>query len=231
MLPRRLDVLSRRGRNYNGTQCRKEEHVLTPPSSSAADRTSRTGRKPLTSRVELERHALRLFAERGFDEVTVDDIAAAAGIGRRTFFRYYKSKNDAVWGDFDSELRRMRAVLAAYPPETPMMDTLRQAIVDFNRLDADQVLWHRMRMRLILEVPALQAHSTLRYADWRAVVAEFAAERLGQPRDALLPQVIAYTCLGAAVAAYEQWLRRDDSDLDELLDQSLRALASGLGVH
>ena len=186
-----------------------------------------TGRRPSTSRAQLEQHALRLFAERGFDEVTVEDIAAAAGIGRRTFFRYYPSKNDVVWGDFEAELDRMRAVLGAYPDGTPTMDALREAIVDFNRLDAEQIPWHRRRMRLILEVPALQAHSTLRYAEWRRVVAEFAAERLGRTPDALLPQVIAHACLGAAVAAYEQWLRQEGSDLSGFLDEALRAL-SGL---
>ncbi|WP_210588503.1 mycofactocin system transcriptional regulator [Streptomyces sp. GESEQ-35] len=201
------------------------------PSSPSADRASRTGRRPSTSHAQLEQHALRLFSARGFDEVTVEDIAAAAGIGRRTFFRYYRSKNDAVWGNFEEELQRMRAVLAAYPSDLPMMDALREAIVDFNRLDASQLPWHRVRMSLIMQVPALQAHSTLRYAEWRAVVAEFVAPRLGRPTDALLPQVIAHACLGAAVAAYEQWLRHDGSDLSDFLDQALRALAPGFQAY
>jgi hypothetical protein len=111
-----------------------------------------------------------------------------------------------------------------------MMDALREAIVDFNRLEAAQVPWHRLRMRLILEVPALQAHSTLMYAEWRAVVAEFAADRLGRTADTLLPQVVAYACLGAAVAAYEQWLRQDGSDLADFLDEALRALAPGFAT-
>jgi TetR/AcrR family transcriptional regulator, regulator of mycofactocin system len=67
-----------------------------------------TGRRPSTSRAELERVALDLFTSRGFEETTVDDVAAAAGIGRRTFFRYYASKNDAVWGDFDAQLEKLR---------------------------------------------------------------------------------------------------------------------------
>lgn len=200
------------------------------PSAEKEDRVQKsTGRRPSTSRAQLEQHALRLFAERGFDEVTVEDIAAAAGIGRRTFFRYYPSKNDVVWGDFEAELERMRAVLAAYPGGTPTMEALREAIVDFNRLDAEQIPWHRRRMRLILEVPALQAHSTLRYAEWRRVVAEFAAERLGQEPDALRPQVIAHACLGAAVAAYAQWLRQEESDLSGFLDEALRALGGLAG--
>ena len=57
--------------------------------------------------------AFTLFAARGFDATAVDDIASAAGIARRTFFRYYASKNDLVWGDFDGELRRFRAWFGA----------------------------------------------------------------------------------------------------------------------
>ncbi|WP_159050205.1 hypothetical protein [Streptomyces sp. MMG1533] len=73
--------------------------------------------------------------------------------------------------------------------------------------------------------------ATLRYAEWRAVVAEFAAGRLGRAAQALLPQVIAHACLGAAVAAYEQWLRYDDSDPGETLDGALRALSVGFQEH
>ena len=190
-----------------------------------------TGRRPRTSRAELERVALDLFAHRGFDETTVDDIAAAAGIGRRTFFRYYASKNDAVWGDFDAELDRLRQWFDGCDPAMPLMDAVRYAVLTFNRLDADQVPWHRRRMRLILNTPALQAHSTPMYARWRAVIADFAARRVGaQPAD-LLPQLIAYSALGAAVAAYDQWLRHDDADLESLLDEAMAELARGFGGH
>ncbi|MFJ9127767.1 mycofactocin system transcriptional regulator [Streptomyces sp. NPDC102340] len=204
------------------------------PSSDRADDTARTGRKPLTSRAQLEQHALRLFADRGFDEVTVEDIASAAGVSRRTFFRYYPSKNDVAWGDFDGALEEMRALLAGYPRETPMTDALRETIVEFNRFEAAQLPWHRLRMSLILDIPALQAHSTLRYASWRAVVAEFAARRLGQAHDAFLPQLVAHVCLAASVAAYQQWLRQEgqeDRDLCAFLDEALRAIGPGLQAH
>lgn len=190
-----------------------------------------TGRRPRTSRAELERVALDLFAQRGFDETTVDDIAAAAGIGRRTFFRYYASKNDAVWGDFDAELVRLRHWFDTCEPGLPLMDAVHHAVLTFNRLDADQVPWHRRRMRLILTTPALLAHSTPMYARWRAVVADFAARRVGARPEDLLPQLIAYSALGAAVAAYEQWLRADDADLEPLLDEAMAELARGFGGH
>jgi mycofactocin system transcriptional regulator len=186
----------------------------------------RAGRRRVTSRAELEHVAFDLFGRQGFERTTIDDIAAAAGIGRRTFFRYFPSKNDVAWGDFDNELSRMRSKLKSIPRRTPLMDAIRVAIVDFNRIDPDQVPWHRRRMDLILRTPALQAHSTLRYAAWREVIAEFVADRTGQSTDALTPRTIAYAALGVAVAAYEQWLETDDADLGGLLDTAMRELAA-----
>jgi TetR/AcrR family transcriptional regulator, regulator of mycofactocin system len=185
------------------------------------------GRRKVTSRAELEQVAFDLFDRQGFERTTVDDIASAAGIGRRTFFRYFRSKNDVPWGDFDAELARMRLRLNAVPAEQPLMDAIRQAVVDFNRVAPDQIPAHRRRMALILRVPALQAHSTLRYAAWRQVIADFAADRTGFAADALLPQAIAYATLGVAVAAYEQWLNGSGDDLGNLLDAALRTLSIG----
>ena len=187
---------------------------------------SRAGRRRVTSRAELEHAAFDLFGRQGFDRTTVDDIAAAAGIGRRTFFRYFPSKNDVPWGDFEAQLERMRARLAACQRQTPLMDAIRVAIVDFNRIEPEQVPWHRRRMELILRTPTLQAHSTLRYAAWRQVIAEFVGDRTGQSPDALAPRTIAYAALGVAVAGYEQWLEADDADLSDLLDGAMRELAA-----
>ena len=184
------------------------------------------GRRRITTRAELEHVAFELFDRQGFEGTTVDDIASAAGIGRRTFFRYFGSKNDVPWGNFEAELGRMRAFLAGCPRELPLMDAIRLAIVDFNTVPPEDEVWHRRRMRLILGVPVLQAHSTLRYAEWRAVIADFVAGRTGEPAGRLIPQTIAYASLGVAIAAYEQWLRAEDRDLTALLDTGMRGLAA-----
>jgi mycofactocin system transcriptional regulator len=191
----------------------------------------RVGRRPATSHGELEAVAFALFARDGFDETSVDDIATAAGIGRRTFFRYYPSKNDVVWGDFATELARMRARLGATRPDMPMMEAVHGAVVDFNRIEVGQVALHRQRLGLILGVPTLLANSTLRFAQWRAVVAEFAAGRLGVDAHELLPRVVGHSTLGAALAAYEEWLRRDEADLSDLMDRALGELAVGFRHH
>ncbi|WP_104089945.1 MULTISPECIES: mycofactocin system transcriptional regulator [unclassified Cryobacterium] len=187
----------------------------------------RMGRQPLTTRAALSHVALRLFLEHGFDQTTVDDIATAAGIGRRTLFRYFPSKNDLPWGDFDAELARMRALLAATDTTVSLVDALARAVVEFNRFPSEEVPFHRERMNLLLNVPALVAHSTLRYAEWRLVVSDFAAGRLGVAVDAIEPTVIGWVFLGASLAAYEQWLRTDGSNLIELLDSALLLLKEG----
>src|SRR3954451_1450954 len=162
---------------------------------------TRVGRPPATTREEIEREAMRLFTTRGFDPTTVDEIAAAAGIGRRTFFRYFGSKNDVVWGRFDEGLAQLRATLDAAPADRPIVDVRREAIVAFNALPPAQVPVHRQRMALILGVDSLQAHSTLMYAEWRHVIAEYVSSRTGDRPDDLLPRLAGHVLLGAAVTA------------------------------
>ena len=79
-------------------------------------------------------------------------------------------------------------------------------------------------MRLILDTPALQAHSALRYAQWRRVIAGFVAERRGVAPDDLLPQVAGYAALGIALAAYEQWMHDETCELGDVLRRSMGAL-------
>jgi TetR/AcrR family transcriptional regulator, regulator of mycofactocin system len=183
------------------------------------------GRPAVTTRDELATLALDLFAERGFEQTTLEDLAEAAGIGRRTFFRYFASKNDVVYGDFEAALEDLRARLAARPAEEALIDGIRDAVLAFNALPPDAEPQHRVRMSLVLHTPALQAHSTLRYAGWRAVVAEHVAARTGADPGDPQPQLVAHVALACAVAAYEQWLARPGSDLQELLDRSFRGLA------
>ena len=185
----------------------------------------RIGRHPSTSRAALSHIALQLFLERGFEQTTVDDVALAAGIGRRTLFRYFPSKNDLPWGDFESELIRMRAFLAATPESVSLVDALVEAVIEFNRFPPQEIPYHRERMNLLMNVPALLAHSTLRYTEWRRVVSNFAAARLGVAADVIEPTAIGWVFLGASLAAYEQWLREDDSDLVELLECAFRLIA------
>jgi mycofactocin system transcriptional regulator len=199
------------------------EEAAGAGASDGAERP-RLGRAPSTTHAEISHTALRLFMDRGFDQTTIDDIAREAGIGRRTFFRYFPSKNDLPWGEFDALLERMRSHLAGMPVELPLMEQLRRSVIEFDRVPEAEWEYHRRRMDLLLHVPTLLAHSTLRYASWRQVVAEHVSRRLRLPEDDLICQTMAWTCLGVCLAAYEQWLREDSASLLDLLDEAFRLI-------
>src|SRR5882757_2956406 len=188
----------------------------------------RVGRRRSTTQDHITDVALDLFASRGFDEVSVDDVAQAAGIARRTLFRYYSSKNAIPWGDFDAHLDHMRELLDAVPPDVPVGIALRSALLSFNSFDEAETARHRQRMRLILETAALQAYSMTMYAGWRAVVAAFVARRIGAKAADLVPQTAAWTMLGVALSAYEHWLADASGSLPRALGDAFDTVSTGL---
>ena len=187
---------------------------------------ARVGRRRSTSWEHISDVAIDMFMARGFDEVSVDDVAAAAGIARRTLFRYYPSKSALPWGDFDAHLDLMRRLLADLDPAVPIRDALRTALLAFN--DFDDTDRHRQRMRLILETEALQAYSMTMYAGWRGVVAAFVAERLQRAETDLTPRTVAWTMLAVSLAAYEHWLEDESVSLPAALGDAFDMLAPGL---
>ena len=194
----------------------------------AGDVAPRVGRRRSTTRDHIANVALELFAHRGFDEVSVDDVAQAAGIARRTLFRYYPSKNAIPWGDFDSHLDHMRDLLDVVPADVPVGAALRSALLAFNEFDAAETARHRQRMRVILETDALQAHSMTMYGGWRSVIAAFVARRVGTDPAGLVPQTVAWTMLGVALSAYGVWLGDESASLPAALGAAFDTVDEGL---
>ncbi|WP_422749494.1 mycofactocin system transcriptional regulator [Mycobacterium sp. WMMD1722] len=188
----------------------------------------RVGRRPSTTQDHIAGVALDLFAARGFDEVSVDDVASAAGIARRTLFRYYPTKNAIPWGDFDAHLEHMRELLDGVDPQVPIGLALRAALLAFNDFDEAETARHRQRMRVILQTDALQAHSMTMYAGWRGVIASFVAHRMGVQVSDLVPQTVAWTMLGVALSAYERWLADESVSLPRLLADAFDTVSDGL---
>jgi TetR/AcrR family transcriptional regulator, regulator of mycofactocin system len=173
-----------------------------------------------TSIEAVEKAALELLAVRGFDETSAEEIAAAAGISRRTFFRYFGTKNNIPFGNYAALLRELEDWLLTQPDDRPMFEVIVEAVVRFNRVHTDGPVAHRERMELIMHTPALRANAALVNAEWQAVLARYAAHRMGEPAEALGPQLVAHVSLGAASAAYEQWLRDESSDLVEVMQRA-----------
>lgn len=188
----------------------------------------RLGRRRSTTQDHITNVALDLFSDRGFDDVSVDDVARAAGIARRTLFRYYPSKNAIPWGDFDAHLDHLRELLQLVPPGAPTSWALRSTLLAFNDFDEAETARHRQRMRVILETDALQAHSMTMYAGWRAVITAFVAHRLGLNATDLVPQTTSWTMLGIALSAYEHWLADESVSLQRALGDAFDTVSAGL---
>jgi TetR/AcrR family transcriptional regulator, regulator of mycofactocin system len=188
----------------------------------------RVGRRPSTTQDHITDVALALFAAHGFDEVSVDDVAKAAGIARRTLFRYYASKNAIPWGDFDAHLQHLRDLLAALSSEIPLAEALREALLSFNTYDAQEMAQHRLRMRVILETAGLQAYSMTMYAGWREVIATYVAQRIGATPGDLMPQTVGWLMLGVALSAYEHWLADESVALPDAIGRAFEVARPGL---
>jgi len=187
------------------------------------------GRPEATSHAAIEQAAFRLFARQGFERTTLDAIAADVGVGRRTLFRYFASKNDIPWGRFDRTLDGFWEILASMPEDLPLHEAVHRGVVAFNEFPVDAEPPHRERMRLILGTPALQAHSVLRYGQWRRVIAEYVAARRQESPDDIVPRLVGHVSLALAISAYEQWLADENSSLEELLQCNHAALRAHLG--
>jgi len=197
-------------------------------SRRAGDIGTRVGRRRSTTQDHITDVALDLFATYGFGEVSVDDVAQASGIARRTLFRYYASKNAIPWGDFDSHLQHFSELLDGMDPGAPIGVALRTALLAFNTFDESETARHRQRMRVILQTAELQAHSMTMYAGWRGVVAAFVAQRMGTKPSELVPQSVGWFMLGVALSAYEYWLADESVSLPQALGDAFDAVAHGI---
>jgi mycofactocin system transcriptional regulator len=181
------------------------------------------------TRARIERAALDLFTRRGFEGVTIDEVAEVAGISRRTYFRYFATKADAVWGDFAGHVARLARLLDGAGAHESVLASICDAYVEVNDYSSADLPLLRQRMHLILTEPALLAHSQVRYADIDRVVARFVAARTGTDPGELLPRLVATSSRAAATTAFEAWLAYPQLSLDKALRTAFDELAAGFG--
>lgn len=178
-------------------------------------------------RAELAKVAFDLFRRNGFDRVTINDLADAAGVSRSTFLRYFDTKEEAVLGALEAQGEQLADALRARPAGEDDWIALRRAmdtIVEGYRVDPPGAL---ATARLIQETPALQARRLEQQCAWRPALVEALAERIDPPQPAELALMVraaaALDCLDIAV---DHWTAASgDLDLGQLLDQAFAALA------
>ncbi len=153
---------------------------------------------------ELEAVALRLFDQRGFKDVTVDEIAFAAHISTRTFYRYFPNKEDVLQVQIDRRSTSLRAALAARPAGEEPLESLRLALAD--QLAREDMELLRRWIAVIAASPSV-LNSVLGGIQLKIqrVIAEFFGARLGVRSDALVPTTMAAASSGIIQAAHIDW--------------------------
>lgn len=184
--------------------------------------------KKRRTRASIQEHALRLFTEQGYDNTTVEQIAAAAEISPATFFRYFKTKEDVVIEDDYDPL--MVAALDAAPADLPPLRALRHALTEaFGQIPAAEKRQILERSKLIMSVPALRARSLDNIVATIDIMAPPLARRLNVPDAHLAARTLAGAVIGVTLAVVLQWVEADGKlDLAELMDEALRALEKGI---
>lgn len=198
---------------------------------SSSDSAEAAGAKP-PMRDALVAAAFRLFLERGYEQTTVDDIVALAGVGRRSFFRYFPSKEDVVFPDHERCLADMTAFLAAsdegHEPVPRVCDAARLVL----RMYAENPSFSVQRYRLTKQVPGLRAYELSVVWRYERALAEYLRGRFaGRPDGTLRADVIAAAVVAAHNNALRSWLRSDgESDASTTVDHALGYVQSAFGA-
>jgi TetR/AcrR family transcriptional regulator, regulator of mycofactocin system len=177
---------------------------------------------------EVERIALRLFDQRGFAEVTVEDITSEAGISVRTFYRYFPTKEDLLQVRLRREARALKSALDERPPDESPVRSVRVAFAQVVALEdpAHVGRW----IRVIAGTPNVLAgvFGAVQLIS-NAVIRDFFASRLGEPEDSMAPWIWAAAAGGAIQAAYIRW-HLDGGELNQIMSEGLEILEGGIAT-
>jgi AcrR family transcriptional regulator len=187
-------------------------------------------RKKQKTRWAIQEHALRLFTEQGYDQTTIEQIAAAAEISPSTFFRYFKTKEDLVIEDeYDPLLAHaMRLAPPQLAPVPALRHALAAAMAQLAPADFGKVY---ERTKLTLGVPALRARMFENFVATIDVIAPAMAERAGRAPDDLAMRAFAGACIGAWIVAIQEWVAGGGTaDLAELMDRVLAHFEDGFSL-
>jgi AcrR family transcriptional regulator len=185
-------------------------------------------RKRTRTRLMIQTEALRLFASKGYAGTTVEEIAHAAAISPRTFFRYFPTKEDVVmWDEYDPIAHEL---IQSRPPGEPLAEAFRAVIREtlggLYARDHDRLL---ARVRLTLTVPELRARFLAEQVRGIELLAPLLGHEPGDPAAKLQLRAVGSALLAAVSVALDIWQRDDGKDdLLRLLDEAIDTMVAGL---
>jgi AcrR family transcriptional regulator len=178
-----------------------------------------------TVRAKIAETAWSVFAERGFDDVTVNEVAEATGISRASFFRYFSSKEEAVFVALEAMGAEIATALEERPPQEEPWEALRRAFDAATPNYASNPGRSLARLNLTRETPSLRAHQLERQAQWRGLIGAALAIRAGLEPGDVRVDAVAGAAQAALDAATECWaLSGGELDLTTLIDEAFAAI-------
>jgi AcrR family transcriptional regulator len=179
-------------------------------------------RKKAATRRSIQEHALRLFAANGYDNTTVEDIAAAAGVSHMTFFRYFPRKENVVeTREYDPMIEEL--IVTRPPQESPIAAigaALSSGVAAILLTDRQRIL---ARVRLMMSTPELRARSMIAMDDTQDLFARSLARRNRQTQENLVVTVHAAVAVAVFTTALQAWAQTDDGDLVAIIDAAFNA--------
>ncbi|GAA2354938.1 TetR family transcriptional regulator [Streptomyces carpaticus] len=198
----------------------------------------KSDRSQISQRLKVRRAlaaaAMELFATKGYAATTVDEIAATAGVARRTFFRHFRSKEEAIFPDHDDTLVRAEAVLEAAPERENPIDTICRGIKEVMRMYAASPAVSVERYKLTREVPALREREIASVARYERLFTRYLLARFDENShngdEPLLAEVAASSVVTAHNHVLRRWLRRGgQGDVEAELEHAFTIVRSTFG--
>lgn len=224
------------------SQPAKSSRTPATPDAPESAAGSRAAAQRLKMRRELAAAAMELFATKGYEATTVDEIAAAAGVARRTFFRHFRSKEEAIFPDHDDTLIRAEAVLNAAPAHEHPLDTVCRGIKEVMRMYAARPEISVARYKLTREVPTLREAEIASVARYERLFTRYLLGHFDEHAhdddandDPLLAEVAASAVVTAHNHVLRRWLRAGgQGDVEAQLDHAFaivrRTFGTGIGA-
>lgn len=188
-----------------------------PTSAATSDATLTRG--TLAVRAGIASAAVRLFLERGFVETTIDDIAFEAGVSRRTYFRYFSSKDEAILVFLAVTWEQVLTQFEARPDDEPTLTALREAMRAVLVEVVEESPMGRALTKLVYDTPSLRARALAQQADVTSALAGAIARRWGYDQPDLKADLIASFAGSILDTATREWLADEDGTLLDHLDR------------
>lgn len=196
---------------------------MSPPSEPG-----RRERKRLATRARLEQAAQQLFLSQGFEHTTVDEIAAAAGVSRRTFFNYFDTKEAVLFGRYVSFEEDLARAIRAAPPGLSALELAEHAVTALlSDSDPEEAQAFEQIKR---DVPALQERDRGKYEWLERTVADALAERTDEERADLRMQLDAMVITTVLRASLDAWVAAATAGISagDLVHRVVRMLEASL---